>query len=432
MDDTHNPESNMDALAEKYLQPSRIRGQGELRNKQEVRPVHFCFVEYPEGMEFVLEDPTTEVKLAVFSDNIIDSWSISGTLSDGRLILCDNAFPRSLGTFVVSRSVQIGNKPNSTPQEVSYWLVGFYEGKIDLQSNTWHIESFPQKQLPDLAKHIQQGWGITAEGLQITLSCDGAKLEDYELKIRQITDLLSLACGTGITYHRSKAFWPDGASLETIGRGARDNIGPGKLIACSDISIFLETALTKWGSWPDDMQNACRLIIDYICSTGRGYLDTRLLMAWQAWEIAASNWGTPTALSAEEISLKTLIQSTYKGWRQSCPDHDPNGHLYNRLSSSFQWPAALRQLEALADRYGIDREKFELDFKELKRVRDFVVHNGKLPDDMNADTSRPYHIMQSALFGLQLLMLVKLGYNGLVAWHNQGWRTYSPIQDFLK
>ena len=73
--------------------------------------------------------------------------------------------------------------------------------------------------------------------------------------------------------------------------------------------------------------------------------------------------------------------------------------------------------------------KAGIDFDLLKEARDSVTHTGKMTDRMRTD--RPYPLLSAAQFGLQLLLLAKLGYSDLVVTHKEGWRSYEPIKTFL-
>jgi hypothetical protein len=194
----------------------------------------------------------------------------------------------------------------------------------------------------------------------------------------------------------------------------------------------VEQALPVWRGWPQKKQDLSRLIIAYINVSQTGYLDTRLLQAWQAWEILAAAWGSPLRLTPEEKDLSERILQVYDEWSHGNAGTDPQRHLRDRLAFAFRWPQAQRHIHALAESRRLDMVKLGLDFAELKRARDHVAHKGTLPRDMSDDRPKTARLLRSAQFGLQLLLLVELGYAGMVVTERNGWSTLVEIADFLK
>ena len=91
-----------------------------------------------------------------------------------------------------------------------------------------------------------------------------------------------------------------------------------------------------------------------------------------------------------------------------------------------------RQIESLAESGRVDLAKAGLDLELLKEARDSVAHTGKIPDEMRTNRHGTYQLLAAAQFGLQLLLLAKLGYSDRVVTANEGWKSYELIEKFLK
>ncbi len=172
-------------------------------------------------------------------------------------------------------------------------------------------------------------------------------------------------------------------------------------------------------------------MMGYVNQSGSGYLDTRLLMSWQPWEMAANEWVSRAELSPEEKTLKDTILSACREWRGENPSLDPGAHISCRMAQAFDWPLAMRQLESLADRNKLDVKKIGMDFKALKEARDHVVHSGVMPDELYGDRPQAQKLLRSAQFGVQLLVLTELGYTGMVECEKDGFRDCRSISEFL-
>lgn len=86
----------------------------------------------------------------------------------------------------------------------------------------------------------------------------------------------------------------------------------------------------------------------------------------------------------------------------------------------------------MAESGRVDLAKIGLDLDLLKEARDTVAHTGKMPDEMRSGRHGTYKLLAAAQFGLQLLLVAKLGYSDLVVTANKGWKSYVPIENFLE
>jgi hypothetical protein len=240
---------------------------------------------------------------------------------------------------------------------------------------------------------------------------------------------LSLATGNGVTSHRQIANWSDQGAMEVWREFVGDEIGPGDIVPDFRLAKFFEQVLPLWDHLEQSIKSDIRLAVSYINLSGRGYLDTRLFQISQAWEFLATAWVPKGALDTAEIDLRKKVKCSYRAWKKEYPKADPKGYWGTRIVFPFQWPVAKRQMESLAKSINLDLEKVGIDFNLLKEARDSVAHTGKMTDRMRTD--RPYRLLSAAQFGLQLLLLAKLGYSDLVVTANNGWKSYEQIKTFF-
>lgn len=418
----------------------RFDGKGVFSIGESAAETTFTFVWHHNGMYFLVPEFLGLPK----------RLTLSGILDDGRPVRCDSLFAREScvsgsaegGTnagptgsiLFANRPVELGTRLDRAPTEAVCPLLGHHEGIAEVEDDGWLIELVCEdRDAVREAGRTSALWHVPTEGLLLKLSRPDASAQDYEDKARQITTLLSLADGTGVTWHRYYLSWNEGESLEILGRWTGDEIGPGEGVPSFCIQPFLEQCLPTWRSWSPEKQGLAKLAIDYINLSNEGYLDSRLLSIAQAWEMLANEW-VPTPEPSEPVKeLRSKLLEACKDWRTRCPGADPDAQIADRVARSITDSPILARMEALAD-LRISLDTVGLDLRELKRARDHVAHCGVLPDDLLEDKPAALRLLQGAQFGLQLILLSELGYsNRVVAGTPKGWKAYDRlIQDFLR
>lgn len=362
-------------------------------------------------------------------------WSLSGQLEDGRPINADQLLHTGWGEeghaeFSPLAEIAIGESDPSPPIEARYPLIGMFEGEFSIAHSGWTIMVVSSADKTDHAGRLSKSWGVPLEGLTLKITERGATIDEYHEKAREIMLLMSLSRGNGVTSFRQIVNWGDRGSMETWRRMTGHELGPGPVIPAFMMGKFLEQVLPIWEEWVPDTRSLTRQAISYINLSGKGYLDTRLFQIAQAWEFLATAWIPKGKLNALESDLRKRIKCIYREWKKEHTEADPNGIWGTRILSPFQRPVAKRQMESLATNVGIDLAAIGLDLVRLKEARDSVAHTGRMTDSLKTD--RPYLLLKAAQFGLQLLLLTKLGYSDLVVTDKNGWESYEPIATFLK
>ena len=326
--------------------------------------------------------------------------------------------------------VTIGRSCESPLVETRYPLVGMFDGKFSVEDSGWAIEVFGSEENTECTEDLSKAWGIPLEGLTLRLVKNQTTLDEYNEKARGIMLLLSLAIGNGVTSYRQIADWGDQGTMEVWRQFTGDEIGPGEIVPDFKLARFLEQVLPTWNQWEQDTRSNARLAVSYINLSGKGYLDTRLFHITQAWEFLAAALMPKGVLNDTENDLRRRIKRSYREWKEENPKADPNGTWGKRITFPFEWPVMKRQIESLSESVRVDLAKVGLDLELLKEARDSIAHTGKMTDKMRTDRSA-YRLLAAAQFGLQLLLLVKLGYSDLVIPANRDVKSYEPIELFL-
>ena len=168
--------------------------------------------------------------------------------------------------------------------------------------------------------------------------------------------------------------------------------------------------------------------VNYINSTSKGYLEERLLRIAQAWELLSTDWIKDLNEVPDPIeNLKVKLRNSLKQWRADFPEFDKTGFWSGRVLKSLSWDKSISKAEQLASKYSINLEIINLDLKMLFNDRNSVAHSGRF-EDYSVDRMP---LIDSAVIGLQLILLRKLGYTGLIHTSENQWTAYKKIEEFL-
>jgi hypothetical protein len=417
----------------------RLKGVGTFESGETKIEARFEILRQPMQTLFIIE----QIKVKdVFDPGIKHrgQWKLVGFLEDKREIRCEELFLTRLDIGEKARAefaplgalAIIGNEVDAPVIEARYPLVGFFKGNAELRDDDWSIAIVDGETDSQQAEQMSKAWRIPIEGLVLRLEHTDARMEQYEDKARQVMQLLSLACGNGVSCQRQIISWGNTGKLEIWHHMTGDELGPGPCVPSFCIQQFLEQVFPAWRNWPEKKKAEARLAISYINLSASGYLDSRLFQIMQAWEMLSNAWGHTVNLSEHEKMLKSDIKHVYKEWKKKHPKADPNGFLGDRINFSFRWPQARKRMEALAHGRGLDTSKIGLNFEQMKEVRDSVAHSGKMPEKMSDSGNGSLKLLTAAQYGLQLLLLVELGYSGIVVAAERSWRSFIKIGEILK
>lgn len=354
-----------------------------------------------------------------------DFFRLSGILSDQRPVSIQKLrrIGAQEGGLVELRpwnsAVEIGRRGTEAPIRSTYVLTGLYDGAFRLSLGDWGIELSSNIDA-ELNKKAARALHIPLEGSTLEISSDGKCDAQYERVARDLFLLLSLACGTGVSCHRWSFEYSDKSQIELWRSRAGEEVGPGPVVENSDLGEYIKQVFPVWSMMPQKEQDVFKTAITHINNSGSGYLDNRLFQVVQTWEYLAEQWIPKAGLSDAEQQLKRTLLKARRDWAKDHPTCDPDGLIGDRIAKAFEWSVLRRQIEGLAAQVGINLSILGIDVEQLKAARDSVAHSITLK---NADdSSRPlFDLLLRSQYVLQIILLSKLQYKGLVIDSKNGW-----------
>jgi len=367
---------------------------------------------------------------------LLHGVSLLGSLGDGRSIRVENLHvDHSNESFVemtpMNCAIEIGEKPASRPLRAKYTLTGLYHGNISFDFQDWKILICADSD--SIAKaRASKALEIPFDGATLNLSSSTQEKteDDYDEFAESLFTLLSLASGNGITSHCWAYSYSDGHELELWRPRFGDDIGPGPIIDHTELGSFLKECLPHWLQLSDSDQHVMSVAVLHLNTSGLGFLDNRLLQVAQIWELLATEWGCKEAMPPDMQQLKTSLKAVLRQWRDTNPDCDPDGKITNRILASLQWNTLLSRINSMVESFGLRTRVIGLDFPMLKAARDNAAHS----ISAGASDEKAYEMCQllmAARTGIQLLLLRKLKYSGLVIFHKNGWRADEYLEFFF-
>ncbi len=288
----------------------------------------------------------------------------------------------------------------------------FCTNKIEISYNNEKILIEFDKSKNDEFKKIEAELESKSETGLLTLFNEKNHDKSQKLAI-DIISLLSLALGENIIFDRC-LFREDNLD-KPFEKEMVVNTNKGEqIIPNFEIKEFLEKTLPIYNNLSDIEKNEILVITDYLNQTSNGYIEDRILRMAQAWEIAAMYWVKETIVLTDELSdLREKIKNVIKIWKQERNFNDVDGELGKKILSSIDEEINLIKLNRLISSHQLKKEEINLELKKIKKLRDCVVHTGKITNS-GISPNEAIFILLSGIQGLQLIILKRLGYDGLV------------------
>jgi len=345
------------------------------------------------------------------------SWSLRGTLEDGRPILANDLFCASAAPDILLlplKSVELGVRGSGQIRSVTYPLAGmYYGGGFRGVLDDFELAIHDADQWDEYTRQDSRAYGRSLEAKALVLSALPKGISEFQCieRLYAITRLLTLASGEGVTAHRRIVAWESGEEAEIWRVKTGDEPGPGMLIPEGCLEGFLAQSYKEWRSWSKDDQALVTRVLSYLNMSTVGYLDVRLFYVMQALESLANAWLETPALPDKLQNLRQCLFDAYRSWRDP-PTKDPDGFWGSRISSVFDWARLRQQLEELFASLCVDLDKIGLDLGVIKKARDGVGHSGILPEELGENPTDALRHLRAGQLALQLLLLSKLGYSG--------------------
>ena len=308
-----------------------------------------------------------------------------------------------------------------------FFLKGYsYLRPISFQFNGNNIQLIADKNKLDLFLGLEKELECSSETglLTITGSIEKDRLLDYALDIKK---LLSFATGKSVIFDR-QSFWT-GETVESEEREMSINVNEGEQIIPDDeLENFLFSTLPVWINLSKKEKDYIFIFMDYLNQTKHGYIEDRILRTVQAWESAARYWVPDIELNTELEELRSIIKSNYQKWKRDNSYEDKDGQLGRRITRSIDDENLILRLQKLIKTKGLNANMINLDLRELKNLRDMVAHTGRI----NIKGEKAMNYLKPGIMGLQLIILKRLGYIGLVNGEINSWTTRKKIAEYFE
>lgn len=279
-----------------------------------------------------------------------------------------------------------------------------------------------------LAKHEEFKNKLFNNSDYTILSIDKLQKKEDSLNLAiDLKNLLSFALGKRIIFNKQSYFLEEKETVINKEMAESSNSGP-QIIPDLEIKGFLISSLPIWRKLSNSEKNNFYTIFDYLNQTREGFIEDRILRTVQAWECSANYWTDKVELSDDFKDLKKRISETLKNWKKETGYIDTNGALGSSYKSVLEQEKLMLRLENFISENKLNKECFNLDLKKMKNMRDSVVHQGKI--DITGNNA--IEILEPSIKSLQLIILKKLNYNGLVIDFKNNWRTDNNINSYFK
>ncbi|NEM98706.1 hypothetical protein [Pontibacter burrus] len=352
-------------------------------------------------------------------------WKFEGYLFDGTRIESNNLFPIGIGNSELYVNEFAVGERSDVANTSLFTLTGYYKCKFYFNYAGYEISVTEEKDVTEEKKFYKRT-GIIREGVQLSLKKQNHVIVDSFEIADSITKLLSISTGNDVVFNKRN--YDDLYVVHRrplIDSSSFDNVIPYEWMG-----KYIESTLPIWNKLEAEDKKLITNIASYLnFAGGSGYLDERMFKVAQGWEMAASKWGRKVVTSSESIlNLRKLLKATLKEWRSNYPELDKDGFLNSRILRSLEWDSFINNIENLVRDFKIDTTKIDLNFKLLKNnVRDKVAHEGRMVPFDNA-----YSLLESLKFGLRLVILKKLQYQGDVFYHENNFTRNFKISYFFQ
>jgi hypothetical protein len=310
--------------------------------------------------------------------------------------------------------------------KAEFFLKGYpSKNSIDFSSGECRINLAPDAvKVNSLERLKKELINVTETStLQITGPTDEEGLTRIAIDIK---NLISIALGTSVVFDRF--VYVSGTTTNLIERPMSKNDNAGQQIV-PDFALrdFLEATMPKWSLLSKIEKDQIFIITDYLNQTTHGFIEDRILRTAQAWECAASYWTADVELDGDLIELRNRIKKTYKEWKSQKGTVDIDGSLGARLTSSIDQETLALRLNKLVVQNGVNAEKLGVDLRKLRNLRDQVAHTGKI----NINGAEAIKYLQPAIRTLQLILLKRLSFEGLVYGEKDNFSTIEYIKEYF-
>jgi hypothetical protein len=414
----------------KYPDLILIQGQGTFSSGALTINGSFEITNYPE--KTVIEVKTQNVGhqlTALLSNN---TWKLVGKNDQNSTVYAEDLQITDISEKIIFeplKEIKFGDLTPNELTEAKFPLIGLYSGSIDLNFHQGRIISEEQDSLTSEISVLGKRWNLQLEGKTLKLTEPKTPIEDFQIKANDICLLLSLAVGNSVIFNRQLYYKDDQLVLEIWRRKAGYHYGVEPCIPDFQLNNFLKCTLNSFEKWGKKKKDLLYSTVNYINSANQGFLEDRLLRLCIAWESLALNLVKSSTLPKLEIELlKEYLEKSIDSF--DLPECIDKNFIKDRIAKALEWEKLYNSLVNLVDHYNLDSEKLHLDFKKLIKIRNDIAHSGqfrkKFPQTDLAD------LVFYSKTGLQVILLLELGYSGLIEFQDDKFVTRINLDKLKK
>lgn len=298
--------------------------------------------------------------------------------------------------------------------------------KVELSFNNQIIKIETFKDKYEEYKKIKDRLSTCSEFTVLTITENQDKDELLNLAL-DIKNLLSIALGQRIIFDKQSYWINETQTIVNKEMNESNNLGV-QIIPDSEIENFLNKTLPKWSEFTKEEKTDYFIVIDYLNQTRKDFIEDRILRTMQAWECSANYWTNSVELSEDLKELEKRISKTYKDWKKEINYNDINGEIGSNLKIALNQEKLISRLDKFILDCNFNKQTINLNLRELKKMRDLVVHEGKI----ETSGEQAIDILESGIKALQIIILKRLGYDGLVIDSENKWTVLNKIEKYFK
>jgi len=251
---------------------------------------------------------------------------------------------------------------------------------------------------------------------------------------KEICLMLSFISGVKVFYNRCE-LTNDKKQSQKIMRINTANIGSYNkgFLPQENIEKILPIFYENFSKMKPNEKKCLFTSIDYLNSKSNKYLEELILRVAQIWEILSDTFLVEEVKNAKIIiDLREVLKKTIREWHKNnksngIKDYDFS-FIMGRVLTSLDWEKAIKKMEKLVEKENLNSETIGLDFKTLVELRNQIAHSGRFEKTGEEYQNHYGEVYSSALFGVRVLILKKLGYTGYIFREQK----FENIGDYIK
>lgn len=269
----------------------------------------------------------------------------------------------------------------------------------------------------DKITKLSRNFGYQLENGFITIQSDCLETLDVEDTIKfakQICLLLSFVLGENLIFNNCEFINEQKETLGYYQLMLVNNSRGSRYIFEENLSDYLPLMLDKLVNLEEADFKCFETTVNYLNSTSNKYLEDSILAIAQIWEILADNFlKSKVENNPAIIELRSILKREVRTWHKSNEVKDYElDFIMGRVLSSLDWEKVIKKLNMLVIQENLDGEMIGLDFNNLIEIRNQIAHTGRFAVLGNEHVYLKFYY--SAILGIHVLLLNRLGYNGIL------------------